>query len=668
MNTSTFKSKLIHIVDTAAMAKRFAESMPQSDVLLPAAPSPERGMQLPQDALSDVSDASDRYLPRVGINKSTSPPEHSAFYHGTSPQNALAAVRNVREAHVVTDPACLPDIAAAIQRSGTVALDVETYGPRNGDALDPWRGDIRLLSLAVPGEPPWLLDLRALGYELGVLKGVLENVEILAHYAKFDLLWLRVKCDLQATKVACTLTAARLLAAGTKPGNNLDQCLERYLGIPGGEDHSTSDWGAASLTHRQHAYAGRDVAHLHELMTVLRGLIELEELDLTLDLELQLLPVVVKMEAEGVAVDQERLSGLCCQAQAEACEHAATLRELLGQPGLNPASTQQLRKALQAKGIDLPDTEAETLKEKDDGTIIPVLLAHRGAVKQAQQTASLLKAVRDDGRIHGRFDPTGTVTGRFSSSKPNMQNIPRGEIAGCIKARDGCFLIRVDYAQIELRIAAAISGEERMLEAFRNGVDLHRQTAALLLGKNISTVTPDERQMAKAVNFGMLFGQKAAGLCTSAHSAYGVTLSLEKAEEHIKAFHQAYPTLAAWQRSQNDAADSATEVRTIIYRRCLLPGGRDKRWSRYTALLNTPVQGSAADGLKIALCRLHRELPADCLIVGCIHDEILVEAPSGKAADIQGMVGRVMVEAMESLFPQVRFEVDVKDLDQVARA
>jgi len=122
----------------------------------------------------------------------------------------------------------LPSIAAAIHESRSVALDLETYGPRKGDGLDPWAGDIRLLSICVEGHAPWLLDLRAIGYDLGELKTALESVEIIAHNAKFDLLWLRVKCGLRATRVFCTLVAARLLAAGTKPGNDLDDWLSYF--------------------------------------------------------------------------------------------------------------------------------------------------------------------------------------------------------------------------------------------------------------------------------------------------------------------------------------------------------------------------------------------------------------------------------------------------------
>ncbi|MBU6183437.1 MAG: bifunctional DNA primase/polymerase, partial [Verrucomicrobia bacterium] len=200
-------------------------------------------------------------------------------------------------------PTGFPDMAAKIREAGSVALDIETYGSAKNDALNPWRGDIRLLSLKIPNSPPWLIDLQATGYNLGDLGSALEAVEVIAHNAKFDLLWLAVKCRVRPKKIFCTLTAARLLSAGTKPGNNLDQCLERYLGVPPGKDQARSDWGGMFLTDDQLAYAVRDVLHLHDLAAKLNTLLCGEELEAVRDLELDLIPVVVAMEAAGMSVD-----------------------------------------------------------------------------------------------------------------------------------------------------------------------------------------------------------------------------------------------------------------------------------------------------------------------------------------------------------------------------
>ena len=146
----------------------------------------------------------------------------------TQGRQPKAQARSPAATEVIGDRSKLTTIAEQVRNARRVALDIETYGERRGDGLDPWKGDIRLLSLCVENQQPWIIDLRAIGYDLGELKTALESVEIIAHNAKFDLLWLRVKCGLRATRVFCTLVAARLLVAGTKPGNDLDDWLSYF--------------------------------------------------------------------------------------------------------------------------------------------------------------------------------------------------------------------------------------------------------------------------------------------------------------------------------------------------------------------------------------------------------------------------------------------------------
>ncbi|MCP5560198.1 MAG: bifunctional DNA primase/polymerase [Verrucomicrobiaceae bacterium] len=564
----------------------------------------------------------------------------------------------VPKGRVITRGADLPAIAAVIRSAGSVALDLETYGPRKSDGLDPWAGDIRLLSLRVRGEAPWLLDLRSIGYDLGELKLALESVEIIAHNAKFDLLWLRHKVGLRASRVFCTLVAARLLSAGTKPGNDLDKCLDRYLGIEPAPDHSLSDWGSMFLGEDQLAYAARDVDYLHDLADKLWGDLEHERLDVVGRLEFELVPVIVEMEAAGIAVDQAKLREIETRAKANAAEHAALLRNKLGDPRLNPGSPQQLREGLARYGIQVENTNEETLKAADDGDLILLILEFRGAEKIAQQARSLLDCARGDGRIHGRFDPTGTATGRFSSKDPNLQNVGRGELRSCFVPALGHKLIVADYSQIELRAAAAIAGETKMIEAYRNGVDLHKQTAAEVLGKRADTVTKEDRQMAKAANFGLLYGQSAPGLVRYAAASYSIHLEMEQAEQIRRQFFRTYGHLRQWHGlSRNQADAGAREVRTILDRRRLIPETASE-WERFTALVNTPVQGSCADGMKRALVLLASRLPREARLLSTVHDEVIVEAPEMMADEVCSLVRETLIEAMAALFPQVPIEVE----------
>ncbi|MEN8677583.1 MAG: DNA polymerase, partial [Alteriqipengyuania sp.] len=322
----------------------------------------------------------------------------------------------------------LDRVAAGLKDAARIALDLETCGDRRGDALNPWRGDIRLLTLAAPAGPVWILDLKAIGYDLGPLKAILEEAEIVAHNAKFDLLWLRAKCGLDCRRVFCTLTAARLLTAGTRPGNTLDDCLKRHLGIEPGPDHARSDWGSPLLTPDQIAYASRDVAHLHDLAGVLERELEMHGLDEAWELEKSLLPCVIDMEFAGIAVDREKLKGIAARHRAIADECVDALRAEVGEPQLNPSSPTQLLAVLRSCGLDLKSTREEELKQTDDGRLIPLVLRYRAAEKRAQQAEALLGHVANDGRIHARFEPTGTATGRFSSKEPNLQNVGRGEL------------------------------------------------------------------------------------------------------------------------------------------------------------------------------------------------------------------------------------------------
>ena len=251
-----------------------------------------------------------------------------------------------------TDRASFAEIAAVIRTSGSVALDVETYGSRKGDGLDPWAGDIRLLSLCVEDQQPWIIDLRATGYDLGELKTALESAEIIAHNAKFDLLWLRAKCGLRATQ---GVLHAHRRAPARPPA-------------PSPATTSTSAWIATSaclqpritaaptgarmlLTDDQLAYAARDVAHLHDLATKLWGELELDGLDAVAELEMQLVPVIVEMEVAGIGVDTAKLREIETKARASAAEHAPLrCATNLACPRSIPSSPQQLLKALAIAG------------------------------------------------------------------------------------------------------------------------------------------------------------------------------------------------------------------------------------------------------------------------------------------------------------------------------
>ena len=557
----------------------------------------------------------------------------------------------------------LDEVSKALKTvSGPVALDIETYG--NG--LNPWRGDIRLLSLAIPGHPAWLLDLQSIGYDLGELGQCLQERQIIAHNAKFDLLWLRQKCGLRLDNVFCTLTAARLLSNGKRElRNGLYACWERFLGLATGNDHGKSDWGGMFLTEDQLEYAALDVFHLHELQEKQQLLINKEKLGDVLHLENRLIPVVVEMENRGFGINKERLLGVIEEYSAELDEALGHFKEAFGEE-INPNSPKQLKEAFKEKDLKLSDTGEQTLKEEDH-PLTTCVLNYRSAKKQMEQAEALLKAIEEDGRIHARFEPTGTNTGRFSSKRPNLQNIGRGKLRHCFVPDEGNLLVVADYSQVELRVAAVVANEERMIEAYKNGVDLHRQTASLVLDKPIEEVTKEDRQLAKAVNFGLLYGQSAKGLVAYAKKAYGVEMEYDRAREIHSRFFSAYNGLRKWhERSREAASKDLKSVRTVSGRVRWLPEGKDTEWIRFVGLLNTPVQGGSADALKQAMVNLADKLPSSASIVSTVHDELIVECASDAAEEIKALVETAMLDAVQTMFPGVRFEVEAGICDSWA--
>lgn len=566
-------------------------------------------------------------------------------YLPDSPQDIFTGIRAV--------------VAEVRERLPEARLVIFSVFPRGPEAAQQRVEAVNaMLPQLADGERVFHVDLKAIGYGLGPLADLLASKLIVGHNLRFDACWLRVKCGLRLSRLFCTLTAARLLAAGTRAGNNLDQCLERYCGIAPAPDQSRSDWGNSLLTQDQIAYAARDVAHLHLLKGCLDRDLEMTGLDGVFALERRLLPVVIDMEVAGMPVDADKMHMLEVTWRDQSAAIAAEVRSDLGKPDLNIGSAKQLLAALKDRGIEVSSTNEETLQSCGDRGIVPKILAYRGLEKRAQQAASLIEAMAGDGRIHGQFDPMGTATGRFSSKSPNLQNIGRGELRSCFAAGPGRVMVIADYSQIELRAAAAIAGEKKMIEAYARGDDLHKLTASAVLGKPLQDVTKEDRQLAKAVNFGLLYGQSAKGLARYAKTAYGVTITEEEARMMRRKFFDTYGSLRQWHGlSRVSAEKGVQEIRTISGRRRLIPPSATE-WERFTALVNTPVQGGCADGLKQALIDLSAALPDGAKIISTVHDEIIVECSQAQAEAVRALLPATMRNAMSALFPQVPIEVE----------
>ena len=527
-----------------------------------------------------------------------------------------------------------PAIARSIAAARVVALEV---GP-----TDPARNS-RCLRLAVPGGQEWEIGLRdGTGNNLGQIKAALELSVIVVHGARRTLGLLRSLCGLRIRRVFCTLTADKLLTNGSAAHGDLAEVLSRH---PGDAD----------------AVSG--VGRLHDLRTDLQAELYAAGLSDVSDLEMGLIPVVADIEAAGVPVDREELERRRAEAIDGEAQARADLSRLSGERDFNPNRPAQVMAALGRLDIDVSDTGAATLEPYSSHAFVVALMDFRHHSHVAGLLAGLAKHLGDDGRIHTDLDPLGAETGRFSSSNPSLHSIPRGDVRRVFRPPPGMVFVKGDYSQIDLRVAAAIAGEEEMLQAFRDGCDIHRLTASRVTGKPPEEVSPDERQEAKAVNFGFIYGQQAAGFMSSANEKYGLDLTLGRATRLRRAFFNSYPAFNAWHGSARVEADSGlSEVRTRLGRRRLLPPELSN-WTRFSQAVNTPVQGTAADGMKMALITLHRRLPENCLIVLTVHDDVLVECPEAEAEAVRLLVGEVLRESMARLVPEVPIEVETRILE-----
>jgi DNA polymerase-1 len=267
-----------------------------------------------------------------------------------------------------------------------------------------------------------------------------------------------------------------------------------------------------------------------------------------------------------------------------------------------------------------------------------------------------------DGRLHPRYHAIrlmGAGTGRMSCSAPNVQQIPRGLHLSAIVPGLERVLVKVDYANIEMRIAADIAGDVALIDAFTNGVDVHALTASLVLGVKAETIgrNSPERQQAKAINFGLQYGQGARGLRTTALSNYGVVFTEAEARQFRQRFFDRYRGLKRWHdeyRTPFDAPPVTIETRTPV-------GGRRLGVSRFTEKLSSPVQGAGADGIKgvLALCFERRhQIPPNAHLVLCVHDELVAECERSDAHGVAEWLKTAMVDGMQPHLGRVPVTVE----------
>jgi DNA polymerase I-like protein with 3'-5' exonuclease and polymerase domains len=440
--------------------------------------------------------------------------------------------------------------------------------------------------------------------------------------------------------------------------------LDTYLGIKLDKTLGASDWGAWFLVEEQLRYAMGDVIHLGALRTMLKSTLDAEGLSRCFELERRLLPIVTQMSLDGMPADRARLETILAEVTRQIERREEALRRYLGER-VNLESPRQLLRSFQAIGCSINDTSEDTLVTVSHPAARR-LLDYRESLKIKQQAQSLLEAIGPDGMIHAEFVQMGARSGRFSARHPNLQQIARGPLRSVFSAESPDHrLIVLDYNQIELRIAAGIAPDQKMLAAFRARDDLHRATGAMLLDKPPEAITKDERQIAKSAAFGLVYGAGAQGLRNYAKATYGIDLNTRRSQQIRNKFFEHYSGLREWHRRAHANESRITQGRTVTGRRRFLHTSMnaetdDINWNAFQLQTNFSVQGSAADVLKSAMIKVAECIPPGAKLRATVHDELILSAPCEIAEETLKVARQAMTEAFSELFPGVPIEVEGK--------
>jgi DNA polymerase-1 len=578
---------------------------------------------------------------------------------------------------MITDAEALKIACDDLASEEYLGFDTETT------ALDPFDGYIRLVQLSngkntkVIDLKPFMAkgDLKSLP-ELAPLREILNAQKPIkiAHNAKFDAKWTKHHLGVDLNGIFDTMLASQLISAGDQDRrHNLAAVSEFFLGIEMDKSQQVSDWSAAELSQSQVEYAAKDAATMVPLREKIVERLKQDELIQVAKIEFDCVMPIAAMELNGFYLDEERWREQLEKVKVDQISVGSELQEMLsagvaqaslfGVAEINLNSQTQVSDALRNLGVPVPNTtrawQLQPLAE--EYPVIAKLLEYRGVAKSLTSFGeNILEFIRPEtGRIHADFRQIGAPTGRFSCSKPNVQQIPHEEeYRRCFRAPDGKKLIVADYSQVELRILADFSNDENFINAFISGEDFHTTTAAQVFNLKPEEVSGDQRSFAKRLNFGVVYGVGAQRF------ALMTGLSETEAENMMRRYFSKYRGLEAWLR---DAAR-----RSVLERMSRTASGRfvrfrfeeDDRQARSGAQRNGknfPIQGTSADILKRALRLLHDKMNGtSAKLVNIIHDEIIVEADASEAENAAKYLEESMRFAGEEFIKKVPVKVDVK--------
>ena len=568
-----------------------------------------------------------------------------------------------------------------LKQAKLFALDTET------DNLDYMAANLVGISFALEnGEAAYLpLQLDYLGAPktlekttaLSLLKPVLENpaIQKVGQNFKYDLtIFARNGIDVQGVAFDTMLESYVLNSTGR---HNMDDLAKRYLGHQTISFEEIAGKGKNQLTFNQiplekaAKYAAEDADVTMKLQQVLWEKLSKEPTleKLFKEMELPLLGVLSRMERRGVLIDSDALFLQSNEITNRLSELEEQAYVLAGQP-FNLASTKQLQEILFDKlGLPViqktpkgaPSTNEEVLEELAFSHELPkVLVEHRGLSKlKSTYTDKLPQMVNPQtGRVHTSYHQAVTATGRLSSSDPNLQNIPiRNEEGRRIRqafiAREGFTVVAADYSQIELRIMAHLSQDQGLINAFTQGKDIHRSTAAEIFGVALGEVTSEQRRNAKAINFGLIYGMSAFGLSRQ------LGIGRADAQSYMDLYFKRYPGVQTFMHDIREKAKAQGYVETLFGRRLYLPDINSSNGMRRKAAervaINAPMQGTAADIIKRAMIQLDQKLQndPDIAMIMQVHDELVFEVRSEKVAFYSELIKTQMESAADLVVPLI---------------
>jgi DNA polymerase I-like protein with 3'-5' exonuclease and polymerase domains len=577
------------------------------------------------------------------------------------------------------------ELRAAVEdmrQHAVIGFDTETT------SLDPYRGRLRLVQLAAPdGVRIVDLDRFADGdvkkndalAPLRELLAAARPIKI-AHNAKFDAKWIKHTLDVEIGGLFDTLLASQLISAGdTDERHGLEAVASRYLNETVDKAEQLSDW-SGELSEAQLEYAARDASVLPALREKQITKLKADALLKCAQLEFECVLPVAALELAGIYLDKERWREQLAVVEKKRAELAEQLQDLLAEESMqgslfggptrmdiNIDSHVQLTKALKRRGIEVPDGtrnwKLQPLAEKhiEIKTLLEYRTVQKALTSYGENILNEISPVT--GRIHADFRQIGAPTGRFACTNPNIQQVPHSiEYRRCFRAPEGRKLVIADYSQIELRILADFTNDQGFVDAFNSGADLHKVTAAQVFNTPLESVTKVQRDFAKRLNFGVVYGIGAQRFSMM------TGLTLTDAEDILRRYFATYRQLDTWLR---DAAQRAVRERTARTASGRLARFRFDSEDRQAVSLaqrngkNTPIQGSSADILKRALRLLHDELrDTSACIVNIVHDEIVVEADVNETDAIAKKVEDAMCKAGEEYVKKVPVKVETEVSDE----